>query len=545
MNPVIKLALAALLVAILIFVHELGHFLMAKLLRVKVVRFSLGFGPRLVGFQRGETEYVIAALPFGGYVKMAGDDPTEPTAPEDRGRGFLEQAPWKRGAIGLAGPVASLVFPVLVYFAVFYFQTEAISARLGHVDPDLPAWSAGLRPGDRIVSVDGVPVRHFAELRDLVGEHWDRSLAIAFEREGKVLTTSITPKRIEERNPIETQVRGIIGVAPFASAAVIGVPGPESPAARAGLQTFDRVVKLNGQPIERLVELTEGLAAASGPVEVVALRSVPASDDAPISQYETVTARIERGPGDGAAAYGIEGAELYLYAVRPGTPAEQAGLRRGDRLVSLNGERMSTWLTFERTRERLADEPLSVGFLRDGELQEVVLRQERREHVDEYGTVTPLVIFGAQRDTRPTSYVDGERIAIDPTAGESMLQALKVVPDAIRTTALVIFQLIFGPLSMKSISSPVGIVDIAAKSAEAGWDRYLEVMALISVNLGVMNLLPIPVLDGFHILSAFWETVRRRPLSVRARVVANYIGIFVLLSLMFLAIKNDVVRLLQ
>src|SRR5690242_9990910 len=121
-DALLKIGAIVLLLGGLIFVHELGHFAVAKLLGVKVIRFSIGFGPRLFGFVRGETEYRIAALPLGGYVKMAGDDPSEAPAPEDRGRGFLEQSPWRRLVIALAGPASNLIFPALVYFAVFTAQ---------------------------------------------------------------------------------------------------------------------------------------------------------------------------------------------------------------------------------------------------------------------------------------------------------------------------------------------------------------------------------------------------------------------------------------
>src|SRR5688572_2966401 len=135
-----------LLLGVLITVHELGHFLVAKACGVKVLRFSIGFGPKLFGFTKGETEYQVALLPLGGYVKMAGDSPHEELSPEDAHRGFLNAAPWKRALIVVAGPFFNLVFPVLVYFFVFFGPHEATSSRVGAVDPAMPAAAAGIRP---------------------------------------------------------------------------------------------------------------------------------------------------------------------------------------------------------------------------------------------------------------------------------------------------------------------------------------------------------------------------------------------------------------
>ena len=193
-DVLVKVASIVVLLGGLIFVHELGHFLVAKLLRVKVVRFSIGFGPRLFGFTRGETEYRIAALPLGGYVKMAGDDPTEEVAPEDVGRGFLEQAPWKRLVIALAGPVANLVFPGVIFISLFLAQNgnPVPAPVVGTVTPGSPAEQAGLRPGDRILSVappggTAVPVRYHGDVRELVSPHPGEALTLRVERDGKEL----------------------------------------------------------------------------------------------------------------------------------------------------------------------------------------------------------------------------------------------------------------------------------------------------------------------------------------------------------------------
>src|SRR5512144_2412845 len=150
----VKIGSTVLLLGGLIFVHELGHFVTAKLLGVKVLKFSIGFGPRLMGLRRGETEYLLSLLPLGGYVKMAGDDPSQPPDPADRGRGFLEQTPSRRFAIAAAGPVANLLFPMIIYLALGLAQTGSLTAgpTVGTVFPGSPAEAAGLRPGDRIAA---------------------------------------------------------------------------------------------------------------------------------------------------------------------------------------------------------------------------------------------------------------------------------------------------------------------------------------------------------------------------------------------------------
>ena len=143
-----NLAYALILLGVLVFVHEFGHFLVAKAAGVKVLRFSIGFGPRIFGFQKGETEYRVAWLPLGGYVKMAGEQPNEELSPEEAKRGFLAQAPWKRMLIVAAGPGFNLLFPILLYFVVSLGVHERISTRIGSVEPGLPAAEAGLRPGE-------------------------------------------------------------------------------------------------------------------------------------------------------------------------------------------------------------------------------------------------------------------------------------------------------------------------------------------------------------------------------------------------------------
>ena len=541
MNPLEKAALTVLLLATLIFVHELGHFLVAKAFKVKVLKFSLGFGPKLLGFRWGETEYVISAVPLGGYVKMAGDEPSEEVAPEDRGRGFLEQAPWKRALIGLAGPAMNLVFPVFVYFASFYMQTTEVSSLLGRVVPDQPAFAAGLRAGDRITAVDGTPVRYFSELKDLISPKWDTPVAVTFDRGGKTQTVNVVPEKHEERNPLGTETRGLIGVAPTAMAPVIGVVDPSSPAARAGLKSFDRVAKVDGKPVATYPDLEQALAGHSGPVALTVVRDVAAGGAAgALTTYRTFETTLTPETRDGEAWAGIESTELLVSTVTRGSPAWDAGLRRGDRLLEVNGQKLNGWSTFDRIRTEHKDQPLALAFLHDGQRVERTVVQKEEVLHDDFDNPIPVLQFGAQPEVRLASAL--EEIPINLSAGEALSRSLSIVPDEIRQTGLVLARLVQGQLSFKNVGGPIMMYDIASRAAEAGLTYFLKIMALISINLGIMNLLPIPVLDGFHILSAGIEGVRGRPMSIKVRTIANYIGLAMLLTLMVFVFKNDVVR---
>lgn len=542
-----KIWLTILVLAILIFVHELGHFLAAKLFRVKVLRFSLGFGPRLLGFRWGETEYLVSALILGGYVKMAGDDPTEETPAEDRGRGFLEQPPWKRALIALAGPAMNLAFPVLIYFVVFFFQSTELSSRLGQVEPDRPAWAAGLRQGDRIVAVDGEPVHYFGELSELIGPKWERPVRLTYERLGDLRTVEVVPEKVETRGVLENEVRGIIGVRALASAPVVGVTSPSSPAARAGLRTFDRVVQVNGAKIATFSQLETSLAreaAAGRPALLKVIRDVPEGGAAgALTTYTALDARLEPPPAAGPfdlKALGLEPADLYVFQVEKGSPADEAGLKRGDRLLEAGGQRLGGWTSFDRIRQQVAVGPLSFAFARDGDRLERTVQQRVVTRKDEFDNPQPeKLLFGAENDTRVSSFAEGELIPYRIGVGKALAKALKLVPDDIREVLLVIRRLIEGRVSFRSVGGPLMVGDVASRAAERGWEAFLSVLALISVNLGVMNLLPVPILDGFHILSAALEGIRRRPIDLRARLIANYIGLALLLTLMAFVLSNE------
>src|SRR5881296_109346 len=190
----------ALVISVVVFFHELGHLLVGKALGVKALRFSIGFGPRLFGIKARETEYRVSLLPLGGYVKFAGDNPYEEVAPEDRGRGFLEQPPWKKGLIAFAGPAANFILAIVVFAA----PHQDLAARVGYVKPQSPAAQAGLRSGDRILAIDGEPVDGWSALQEKVRAHAGQPLAMEIERGGQRLTLRVVPAVHEETDAVET-----------------------------------------------------------------------------------------------------------------------------------------------------------------------------------------------------------------------------------------------------------------------------------------------------------------------------------------------------
>ncbi|MHB8875806.1 MAG: RIP metalloprotease RseP [Myxococcaceae bacterium] len=545
MMPIQKFGFFLLFLGALVFVHEFGHFIVAKLCGVKVLKFSIGFGPRIFGFKRGDTEYRVSWIPLGGYVKMAGEQPFEELSPEEAKRGFLAQPPWKRGLIVLAGPAFNLIFPIIAYFFVFVGSHQAISTRVGSVEPGLPAAMAGIEPGDRIVKVDGEEVRTFDELRSSLQNLYDREIPVVVERNQTQIVTKLTPRKTVESNPIEKVTRGMIGISPAVRPPVIGVP-LGSPAEKAGLKTFDRVLSVNGQPVKDELALKAALDKAQGTLELQVARHLPVVlPGASLQKAETVKVTLEKQQGSLYAALGAERGDLYVASVAPGSPAEAAGVKAGDRLLELNGQPISSFLILHYALREIEDKPFSLTWRSDSQVKTQELRQAKVEVDDELKQTSEVLDLGVRSHPGFPEAAEPEMVTIHMNPAQAFVASAKIVPEIIGQTVVVIGKLFTGGVPFKSVGGPIMLYEIAAKSAERGLDSYLTAMAILSINLGLMNLLPIPVLDGFHLLAAAWEGIRRRPIPVRAREVANMVGLALLMVLMVMVMKNDITRLLR
>ncbi len=556
MNPLQNIVAFAVFLGVLVTVHELGHFLVAKACGVKVLKFSIGFGPRIFGFTRGETEYRIAWIPLGGYVKMAGEQPHDEVTPEDAKRSFLAQPPWKRAAIVVAGPVFNLIFPVIAYFFVNLGAVEVVSTRIGYVEPEKPAAMAGMKPGDRVKSIDGVEVKSFADLREAFNGKFDRALPIVIERDGKELSLSVTPMKVVDRDMVESTERGLIGIAPDPRAAIVGVPAGTL-ADQAGLQTFDRIAKIGDKVIHDELELNEVIEAipVGTELDLTVLRSgLGESGGMKFVIPEIKTLKLTRTEGEGFAALGgAELGDLYVWTVSPGTPADKAGVKRGDRIVAIDGKQLRSYMFFANTLQNLDTKPFKLTWRSGAEEKTTELAQAHIKITDELKNELEILDLGilarpAFTGRAPDVLAGGSRldkVTLHIGPKEAFLASVKIVPQITRKIAIVIGKLFTGDVAFSTVGGPVTLYLVASKSAEAGLDSYMQSMAILSINLGLMNLLPIPVLDGFALLAALWEGIRRRPIPIRAREYANMVGLAMLALLMVMVLKNDITRLLR
>ncbi|TMA26796.1 MAG: RIP metalloprotease RseP [Deltaproteobacteria bacterium] len=530
----------AVVITVVVFFHELGHLLVGKKLGVKAIRFSIGFGPRLFGFTWGDTEYRVSALPLGGYVKFAGDNPYEEVAPEDRGRAFLEQPPWKKGLIAFAGPAANFVLAVVLYFIVFAAPHQELAAQVGYVKPQSPAAAAGLRYGDRIVAIDGEPVDGWSSLQEKIRAKAGEPLQMTVLRAGRTETLRIVPAVHEETNPIETVRHGRIGISAVPRTAEVTVVSPDSPAGRAGMKTFDKVVRLEGEPISNWEQLADKLAQRDGPVQLEALRPKPvAAPGATLWVDQPTQFSLPAPPQPGE--YGLEASDLTIFVVQPGSAAEEAGLKRADRVLRVGGVVALSWTDeVDAALKAAGTSPVQMVVRREGRELALTVRQHLREEHDDAGVLVKVPDLGALPDVN--SFGDAERIWVRYGVADAARRAVVGTAGFVRAQALGIARIVTGRISSKAIGGPLMIADVARKAAEQGWRDLIVTMGAISVVLGLMNLLPVPVLDGFHVLSAAIEGVRRRPLSLRFREVANLVGIAMLIALMLFAFRNDALR---
>ena len=414
---------------VLIFVHELGHFLAARRVGVRVITFSLGFGPKLLKFRRGDTEYAISAIPLGGYVKMAGEQPDdERSGASDE---FLSKSKWQRFQVLIAGPLMNVLLAIVVLAGVLYQGADIpiwqeSAPVVGFVGENSPAAAAGIREGDRIVRVNAVDVKTWDEFLMTVVTKANRQIPITVERDGRQFDVQITPASVTKYE------MGTIGVSPFRRVMVTTV-APGSPAERAGIKSRDVVVTVDGEPVDdrRLVERLKNSAGRQ--VAVTVLRN---------GQEQTFQMTPEGEQGKAMIGIGL-------------------------------GEE-------SRTMKPGFFEAISLSAKRNWEAAGQIL-------------TTLGGLF-----TRETP--------------------------------------------VRQLMGPVAIGELSGTAAQMGWLALFNFMAMISLNLGLINLMPIPVLDGGHIMILGLEGLARRDFSMRVKEKILIAGFAVILMLMVTVIYNDLTR---
>jgi regulator of sigma E protease len=528
-----------LLLSIVVIAHEYGHYKTGRLLGIGVERFSIGFGPALYKWTRDGVEFKIGAVPLGGYVKFVGEEPDKPVSDDQRDKAFSTAPVYKRMLTVVAGPAMNVVLGFVLFCIIFVFGFPAPAAVIGDVAPNTPAAKAGVLPGDRVVAIDGKPIRFWHELSLRVADSAARPLVFAIERAGRRLSLPITPERINAPDMLymfETQ-RGSIGVSPMGLRPLIGVRDANSDAAKAGLKTGDVILTVDDKPVVFFAELEPLLAAATGPLRLGVGRGEPnVFQEHPALSETVVVPPAADGPWT-LGKLGVESGEMYVYAVQPASPAEAAGLHAGDRLLAVDDRMVNSWKEFTEAIRAKPDRETSIMVLRSGATTTIKAVPRKVEELNALGQKETYGQIGIQRLVAFTPAVEEVERYWNPVKilirglQESWTWTVRLIKG--------LFYLFVGKVPTSSLGGPIAIARMAGESAQMGVIQFLIFTAIISFNLAFINLLPIPIFDGGHLLLFAIEGVRRRPLSERAMGVALRIGIVVLAALFMLIFYND------
>ena len=556
-SPRVEVVYFIVLVGVLITVHELGHFVCAKFFGVRVLRLSLGFGPRIAGFTRGGTEYMIAAFPLGGYVRMLGESPLDRVREEDESASFSQQPLYKRAAIVIAGPAMNLLLPLVLFFVVFMGDDQMTPSVIGTVFPDRPA-DGLLEPGDRAQRVDDEEVQTFYELARAVGERPDQTVEIVVERDGETHTVSVVPFAARSRRLLDrVEVTGRIGIKPHHPVAIVGVTSPSSPAAAAQLRSFDRIIEAGRRPVVRWIDLEAALEGNRGAmVPVTYLRPTRVAGAlggfAELDIYEAHVATLtpEPGPGDALPRAGLEPIDPYVSHVTAPSPSDDAaGLRPADRLVELDGQPIRLWATLVEDIEAAPDRAHTLSWRRADQLITRDYRLRATRSVSGDAADQRIDVLEPRSERHLATLGHWQPTVLDPPietpnrVSYALHRAFELNRELVEVTVFTIVRMFQGRLSVRSaIGGPIRVYEATEAAAREGALIYLMLMALISINLGLINLLPIPMLDGGHLAFFVYEAIARKPASRRIREIASMVGLVFLVGVMVLAFTNDIER---
>jgi len=423
---------------------------------------------------------------------------------------------------------------------------------IGDVIDGGAAARAGLEPGDRVLEIDGRAMRYWEEVEDAVQHAAGHELHVRVLRAGKALERYVTPLAqpvwSKERDGKMAQKGWAdISYAPFAP--LIGVIDAQSPAAHAGLRTGDLLISVDGQPVHNWTDVLRHLGRIGKRASVVYFRGteLPA-----VPQVQLMTAGfadlVPDTQVDASLRHttytGLEHAEMFVAHVDPGSPADTAGLRPGDLIVALDDRPLIHWMDLDQRLQAQPSRTFKLTWKRAAaggktETQTAELTQVWRKELDDYGHTVTRLVFGAHDDVDRSI---GATVAVDGRIGYAAGKAFEMTATAIATVVGDSIQIIRGDTPSAGLGGPIDLFHAASVSGSRGWNTFFRMVALISINLGLINLLPIPMLDGGHLLVFAIEGVRRRELSPRVRGRIQLAGLVVIALITLLALHNDVIR---
>ena len=531
------------LLGILVFVHELGHFLIARLNGVRVEVFSLGFGKKIFQFKRGDTVYALSLIPLGGYVKMFGEQPGDAISEADKPVSFTHKTVLQRISIVLAGPLMNLFFAVLLFGLIAVVGEERKPAILGDVAITSPAFEMGFRPGDQILKVAGQPVETWDDLQDKMSELKDQEVAFEIRSkqnpEPKTLTAKIAA--VPNPNPIATSksAGAIEGFQFFSIGSTVAVI-KGSLLDSLGIKTGDSVKMINGKPVQfwREVETAAKELRPDSQLNLVFERVV--SEES--GKTEDLTVNVQVPKEATLASVGIEQSDLYLAKVIDKSPAKKAGLQELDKIVAINGVQLKGWEDVLTNIKEYAPESgtVKVTILRDGQKSDLTITPQMTAQMNGIGKeekrytigIVPLISLASEKSLFVRT--------LNPIS--ALGTGIKKSYDMTVMTILSLVRMFSGEISAKNVGGILSIGQAASESFRAGFNSFVQMMGVISISLFILNLLPIPVLDGGHILFYTIELFKGSPVSLKKMELAQQVGLVLLMSLMLFALFNDVNR---
>jgi len=584
-------------IGLLIFIHELGHFLVAKKIGVRVHAFSLGFGPAIISKQYGETEYRVSLIPLGGYVKLAGEQR------EDSNTGeaweFMSKKPWQRAAVLVAGVTCNTILAFILFIVAFNVGVPFITSEIGQAMPGGPAWEAGIRAGDRIVRIDNVTDPDFEDIFISIALNGSPAgVNMEIERDDETFNVNVVP---EYDASVGVQRIGIAPASTLEVDKIFTVENADAPAKVSELNVNDEILAVNGKAISTANDFRKIINANPGKeLNLAVLRNEQKRD---IKVTPSVVTRW---------MIGLSCATSKLDGVKKGSFAYSLGLNKGDEVVKVNTHDVHGFSELISAVKDSPDGMITLQVKRDSEVKNIKFTKLGEETVKEfsegifphYGLIVdstvegfPAEKSGIKPGDKITS-ISGENITewsqlltlvtasqgkefeiawshnyetvtttIKPQKNEKNAQGVlgikfrekkeyrrygffkacgvgthKTVIN-IKRIYLTIQGFLSKKLSTKALGGPVLIAQASYASAQSGIGKLMYFMAIISINLAVINILPVPVLDGGHLMFLGIEKLKGSPVSEKTMAIANYIGMGLVLTLMIYATKNDIMRL--